>query len=393
MTIGRIPSVEGGIQPTIVDAKGDLIAGVAADSVNRLAVGSNDQVLVADSAASTGMAWKSVATPFAAGKNKIINGDFGIWQRGTSFTPTLDSFVCDRFRTYFEGSGTTRTVSRQTFTPGTAPVAGYESQYFLRYAQTVGPSAGIGNNLLMQNIEDVRTFAGQTVTFSFWAKASATTVLPLVYAYQYFGTGGSPSGNVQTTFASNVSVGTSWTRYSYTAAIPSISGKTIGTNNDGYISFRTQHPLGSGDTFTIDYWGWQVEAGSVATAFQTATGTLQGELAACQRYFQVFGGNVITEQLGMGQAYSSTQALINCEFKTTMRTSPTFSIGTGGVVGDFRVYNASGTELTLTGISSGNLNPDRSRILAVVASGLVAGDATALISFVASGRLFFSAEL
>jgi hypothetical protein len=59
MTIGRIPSVEGGIQPTIVDAKGDLIAATAADTVNRLAVGSNDQVLVADSSASTGLAWKS----------------------------------------------------------------------------------------------------------------------------------------------------------------------------------------------------------------------------------------------------------------------------------------------------------------------------------------------
>jgi hypothetical protein len=57
MTIGRIPSVEGGIQPTIVDAKGDLIAATAADTVNRLAVGSNGQVLTADSTQSTGLKW------------------------------------------------------------------------------------------------------------------------------------------------------------------------------------------------------------------------------------------------------------------------------------------------------------------------------------------------
>jgi hypothetical protein len=61
MTIGRIPSVEGGIQPTIVDAKGDLIAGVAADSVNRLAVGSNGQYLSADSAETTGLKWVTPA--------------------------------------------------------------------------------------------------------------------------------------------------------------------------------------------------------------------------------------------------------------------------------------------------------------------------------------------
>ena len=51
MTAGRIPSVEGGIQPTLLDAKGDLIAAVAADTPARLAVGANDTVLTADSTA------------------------------------------------------------------------------------------------------------------------------------------------------------------------------------------------------------------------------------------------------------------------------------------------------------------------------------------------------
>ena len=61
MSSGRIPSVEGGIQPTIVDAKGDLIVATAADTVSRLAVGSNDQVLTADSSTSTGLKWAAVA--------------------------------------------------------------------------------------------------------------------------------------------------------------------------------------------------------------------------------------------------------------------------------------------------------------------------------------------
>jgi hypothetical protein len=64
MTIGRIPSVEGGIQPTIVDAKGDLIAATAADTVNRLAVGANGTVLTADSTETTGLKW---ATPAGGG--------------------------------------------------------------------------------------------------------------------------------------------------------------------------------------------------------------------------------------------------------------------------------------------------------------------------------------
>jgi hypothetical protein len=61
MTIGRLPSVEGGIQPTIVDAKGDLITATAADTPARLAVGTNGYYLSADSTASTGLAWASVS--------------------------------------------------------------------------------------------------------------------------------------------------------------------------------------------------------------------------------------------------------------------------------------------------------------------------------------------
>ena len=65
MTVGRIPSVEGGIQPTLLTAKGDLISATAASTVARLAVGSNDQILVADSSTATGLKW---ATAAAGGK-------------------------------------------------------------------------------------------------------------------------------------------------------------------------------------------------------------------------------------------------------------------------------------------------------------------------------------
>jgi len=62
MTIGRIPSVEGGIQPTILDAKGDLIVATAADTPARLAVGSANQVLTVDSSTATGLKWATVSS-------------------------------------------------------------------------------------------------------------------------------------------------------------------------------------------------------------------------------------------------------------------------------------------------------------------------------------------
>jgi hypothetical protein len=55
------------INPTIVDAKGDIIAATAADTVARLAVGANNTVLTADSATATGLKWAA-----AAGGGKVL---------------------------------------------------------------------------------------------------------------------------------------------------------------------------------------------------------------------------------------------------------------------------------------------------------------------------------
>jgi hypothetical protein len=64
------------IAPTIVDAKGDLIAATAADTPARLAVGTNGQVLTADSTASTGLKWASAAGgSFNTGSATVATGE------------------------------------------------------------------------------------------------------------------------------------------------------------------------------------------------------------------------------------------------------------------------------------------------------------------------------
>ena len=68
MTTGRIPSIEGGIQPTIFDAKADLLTATAADTPARLAVGANGTLLTADSSEATGLKW---AAPAAGGMTLI----------------------------------------------------------------------------------------------------------------------------------------------------------------------------------------------------------------------------------------------------------------------------------------------------------------------------------
>jgi hypothetical protein len=212
-----------------------------------------------------------------AGKNKVINGDFGIWQRGTSFTAT--GYTADRYFVQ-PASGQTVACSRQTFTPGAAPIAGYEGQYFYRFALSGTPS---GAYWLTQKIEDVRTFAGQPVTLSFWAKASTATSALQVVINQNFGSGG--SGEVTALPNTNYSLTTSWQRFTFTSTFPSISGKTVGTGS--FLDVRFAFGTSTINAINVDYFGLQVERGSKATPFQTASGgSPQAELAMCQRYYQ-----------------------------------------------------------------------------------------------------------
>jgi hypothetical protein len=248
-----------------------------------------------------------------AGKNAIINGDFGIWQRGTSFSnPANEAYLADRFNIVYDGSGSTRTISQQTQTPNA--ISGYDAPYFFRFAQTVAGTAGtyVGMN---QRIEGVQTYAALSITLSFWAKADATrTLTPSIT--QNFGSGGSTSVS---TSGTGITLTTSWARYTQTFAIPSISGKTVGTSS--YLQLFLG--LAANTVQTIDLFGVQLEPGSTATPFQTATGTKQGELAACQRYYFRQGGAQAYQYFGQGVATSITNAriLINCPVQ--MRTTPT----------------------------------------------------------------------
>ena len=373
------------IQNAIVDAKGDLIAATAADTPARLAVGTNGQVLTADSTAATGLAW---ATPsggsntFYAGKNKVINGDFGIWQRGTSFTDPNGSYTVDRWRFLFNGSGS-RVVSQQTFTPATAPVSGYEGQYFARVNQTTAGTGGtyqVFDNL----IEDVRTYAGQAITLSFWAKAAATTSIT-VGLNQNFGSGG--SSEVNSIGATTISLTTSWTRYTISTTMTSISGKTIGTGSNIFIRVA----LPNNETFTFDSWGWQLEAGSSATDFVTASGnSKQGELAMCQRYYWRTSNSAVNNANlgGNGFTYATTAGAYWVNNPVAMRTFPS-----AVDAANLRVYDITGGAAYT---ATATISTDSTTINGVInfaVTGATANRVVRLDANTTGGYLGFSAEL
>lgn len=198
--------------------------------------------------------------PLSGFRNAIINGNFDFWQRGTSFGSLVNTeYHADRWRILFDGGGT-RTISRQPFTVGQTDVPG-EPEFYLNWNQTVAGSGQTSNDL-RQAIEDVRTFAGQQVTISFYARAAASTTLNRVFITQNFGSGGSTS--VATDFATGISLTTSWQKFSYTNTLPSILGKTLGS--DHYINLTITTALNS--TFNIDIARVQVEGGPVATPFE-----------------------------------------------------------------------------------------------------------------------------
>jgi hypothetical protein len=78
------------IQNAIVDAKGDLIAATAADTPARLAVGTNGQLLSADSTAATGLAW--VAAPTSGGMTEIASGSIANSATGFSLTSIAGTY-------------------------------------------------------------------------------------------------------------------------------------------------------------------------------------------------------------------------------------------------------------------------------------------------------------
>jgi hypothetical protein len=320
-----------------------------------------------------------------AGKNKIINGDFGIWQRGTSFTPSTSTstYTSDRWQTFVTFTSGTCTISQQTFTLGTAPVAGYESNFFWRIATAAGQTYWENR----QRIEDVRTLAGQTVTVSFWAKADSARKVG-VFARQNFGSGG--SANVDTDMAgSPVQLSSSWTRFSGTITLPSISGKTVGASSYLALTFN-QAATETHTSATIDIWGVQVEYGSKATPFQTASGgSPQAELAMCQRYFVRFGLPAVSNSfVGQGGAISTTLADITLTLPVQQRTGAT-SITYSGL----QLSDRAGSPIAVSSVAQLVGDAGQQTVEVTVASGLTQYRNYWMQQTASTSFLAFNAEL
>jgi hypothetical protein len=308
--------------------------------------------------------------------NAIINGDFGIWQRGAGpFTTT--GYSADRWSTSL--SGASISISREAFTPADIEAIGYgDAEHFLRFDVTTG-----NDFVRLQNrIEDVRTLSGQKVTLSFWAKGTNPGGGNVKTGYnQNFGSGG--SADVANYQFSNVVLTASWQRFSVTFDVPSVSGKTIGSGSYFEILLG-QGSDTSTDAWNLDVWGVQFEAGSVATPFRLAGGgSKAAELALCQRYYQKISGAGSTTSFVVtnGTIHGSTEFRGVLSF-SSMRSVPSISFS-----GTFDCI-AGGSGVDVSSFTPGTIGGNSSRILATLGASRTVGHG-AYITASADGNAFY----
>jgi len=257
-------------------------------------------------------------TPWAF-RNRLLNPRFDIWQEGVSFSsPATNTYTADQWVINYDGSSGTFAVTKQAHTLGDAE---NEPASFLRWDQTVAGS-GDTYRTIKQKIEGVRSFAGQKCIVSFLAKADSAQAINLNFA-QSFGTGGSPSSDVVGTDVP-LTLSTSLTKYTAKFTIPSISGKTIGSNLNDYLAVVFKLPINA--TFTFEVSDVQCEMGVDSTKFEVRP--LSYEIELCQRFFEksynvTVDPAAVANEGAHGFRAAFTTSLETIQFKTSKRAAPT----------------------------------------------------------------------
>ena len=283
-------------------------------------------------------------------RNLIINGNFDVWQRGTSFSSGTQ-YTADRWYSYQTGS------FAQSLTKSSLTEHGYAAE--------VLSNATSGYAMIAQVVENSSQLKG-TYTLSFYIKSTGT-------------------GNVRIEFRQNTSSTTIWQDVAYTTVSTGWQRvtKTIYLSETDNIRILIGVATGTPGA-TVSITKVQFELGSVATPFEHRLyGT---ELALCQRYFQV----VVDETpviFGNGYAETTNQFRTQIRFYQRMRAAPTLSIS-----GTFTVENAS-VATTSTTASLQYAGSTSTQINFTTSQSTLGVNTAYVIRTSDSGKVYLSAEL
>jgi hypothetical protein len=326
--------------------------------------------------------------PFVAGKNGAFNSGMDLAQRGTSISYSASSPAYSLDRWYINNGASQALTVARVATSDTTNLPNI--QYAMRVQRNSGQT-GTGTISLSQSLETVNSipFVGKTITFSFYARAGAnySQTSNALGAYIYTGTG--TDQNVVTAYtgaaiplAVATTLTTTWQRFQGSGTIA-----TSATELAISFQFTPTGTASTNDYFEIT--GVQLELGSVATPFARAGGSIGGELALCQRYFERIkpdGNNMALPAF----ANSSTVAYVNLIYKVTKRNNPTITLGTGA--GDFAVRVQGDANQTMSAFSVIGNNQNNAW-LSATASGLTAGNGCFMVNTNQNSFLDASSEL
>lgn len=271
------------------------------------------------------------------GKNYIVNGAFQLWQAATSVI-SITGLGRTADMCYNNSNGSSYSVSRLDWPVGQSDVPEV-AKYYYRCATT--SVAGAGNfNLFIFPVEYVSTLAGKQVTVSAYMRAGGSSTSIGIELLQVFGSGGSPSASVSTPMGLVTATAGAWTRVQRTVTLPSISGKTLGSNGDDYLgvifwfdagaTFATRASGAGQKNSTIDIFGVVIEEGTAASPYIVPE--IGSETLACYRQYYVnpasgAGGSPImySANVTTGVAYST-----RFDFLIPMRAVPNVTFQDGG---------------------------------------------------------------
>jgi hypothetical protein len=345
-------------------AKGQIVVGTGTDASGILSAGSNGDTLLADSAATTGLRWSG-----ANQRNPIINSGFDIWQRGTSFTGSNTYiYTADRWA-WRDTSGGSNSLGQVT----TSLPTGFS--YALRFGRANGATTTSAQRLgtAIETIDSI-PYADKTVTLSFYAKKGANFSPTGVSVYLVSGTGTNQAINgttggwdsytgvaypIDQTLSSST-LTTSWVRYSYTGTVASTA-----TELAIYFASSGVGTAGADDYFYLT--GLQLDIGSVALPYRRAGGTLQGELAACQRYyFRTVATGSYGTVVPISMLYDGTQAIGILTLPVTMRAAPT-SVDFSSI--KFFRYDDASYNISAVSLSTPTTSPQFVQMIGTISGG------------------------
>jgi hypothetical protein len=299
----------------------------------------------------TGGAYAPLGAVNNVGRNLVHNPLFNIAQRGTGPFTANGAFTLDRWR--ISVSLDTASIAQSVAIDADRLQLGDEAAAYVLSNNFTGNAGAAAYHNLYQGIEDVRRLAGKTVTLSFYARCGTGALKLGTSLLQSFGSGGSPSAQVQMT-AQTATLSTTWTRYNMTFVVPGLAGKTVGTNNDHgtyvlfYFSSGATNAAVAGNpgvqSGAIVLWGVQLEVGGVATPLEKPDPRY--EHANCQRFY------TLGQIYWAGYQVAASTVVASTMLPVTMRATPTFTITTnastnfgspsiGGISGGVYAYGTS----------------------------------------------------